>query len=300
MNDVLVIYNSFYDKTPVATYRYLLEGLTSEGYDVQIIHDQQVLTPTSHKVVINLTPFMNQTIKTENVKIIQFLDDIHAPNGNYQGFENIYNNSDIVLGTEFGTEVEPNTPFWSTHKDKLVWLPHFAYPYPVNLDLEHRRSFLNSGYYLKDVYPFRYYYSMIFKPNQSGHPGYDPSKIPETMLNEHFYNMLSNYAFCATCGSIHKYVVNKYFEIPYCGTILIGEKMDCLKELGFIDGENCLLFTQEELINNGEKRVYSLTPEELTDISNAGAKLIREKHMLSNRICFIKDIVNNLLNGVGK
>ncbi|MFA5406911.1 MAG: glycosyltransferase [Candidatus Nanoarchaeia archaeon] len=292
-SDVLVVYNEYYDNVPLGYYRYLFEALSKE-YDYIKLKGFYDVGPFNHKVVLNLTPFANTVIQGYG-KVIQCLDDMHSHNGDYSGFEKILDNSSFVFGTEVKSKSVLDNPFWQKHAGQLKWLPHFAYPYDINTDFSAKQGFFNSGHSTESVYPFRYAYTKIFNPIQGGHPGYDPKIVDPQKINQGFYEQISKYQFCSACGGNYGYVVSKYFEIPYCGSILIGEKNNGLDELGFVDGENCLLFTKEELINNSYERICGLTQKDLAEISEAGAKLIRDKHMLSNRLNYIQKIIKELL-----
>jgi len=296
-SDVIVAYNEYYDNVPLGYYRYLFEALKTKYDYIKIKGFYDIKLP-SHKVVVNLTPFANNCLKSEGVKIIQFLDDMHSHNGDYSGFKHILDNSTIVFGTETESPSVKVNPFWQENASKLKWLPHFAYPYEVTIDNWANRpiEYINSGHYNEKDYPFRHKYTNVFKPSQAGHPGYDPKMVETTRINGYFYKMLSRGKFCAACGGTQGYVVSKYFEVPYCGSILIGQANPLLEGLGFVHKNNCLIFTNEELTTAPEV-INNLRTDELTKISLAGASLIRDKHMLKHRIQQIDDTIKELLGG---
>lgn len=82
------------------------------------------------------------------------------------------------------------------------------------------------------------------------------------------------------------------FETIGCGTCLLTSINLHLKQLGFIDGYNCLIYSNvEEMI---EKAKYVLeNPEQLKTISENGLLLARQ-HTYKERINVIKNLFNGL------
>ena len=83
-------------------------------------------------------------------------------------------------------------------------------------------------------------------------------------------------------------------EIPACGTLLISDECECLKELGFKNRENIVLY---ETINHLRKRVdyYLKHEKERERIALNGMKLVREHHSNRERVKQFTKIVQSTL-----
>lgn len=83
----------------------------------------------------------------------------------------------------------------------------------------------------------------------------------------------------------------KYFEIPACGTLLLGEPTNELASIGFNDGNN---FVEVNKDSFSEKIGYYLKwpgKNDVNEIACNGRKLICEKHSWKIRI---KELFNNI------
>lgn len=101
-------------------------------------------------------------------------------------------------------------------------------------------------------------------------------------------------------GGMMKTMVRKYFEIPAAGTVLVCDDIYGLNELGFVDMENCIIATPENLI---EKTSAVLKDDILIQkIANAGRNLVIKKHSVIKRandtLKVLLSIKNNRFRGV--
>jgi hypothetical protein len=78
------------------------------------------------------------------------------------------------------------------------------------------------------------------------------------------------------------WVNERQFIIPLCGCVLLQWRYPQLTEEGFIDFQNCLLFSSEyELYQKIEWAKHH--PTELIEIRNAGERLVRNRHTFRER-----------------
>lgn len=87
--------------------------------------------------------------------------------------------------------------------------------------------------------------------------------------------------FVPTCGTLAMEVVRKHFEIPGSKSCLITQESNSLLAAGFIDMENCLFATADDI--NGKLEYLFENREQLSKIIDAGYNLVQTKHTLKQR-----------------
>lgn len=121
--------------------------------------------------------------------------------------------------------------------------------------------------------------------DRRNHPGYEPKTSPAEEASD-YAAQISSYLIAISGGSLPPavpapFVLAKHFEIPAAGTALLtDEKLDpYLKELGFINGENYIATSADQM----EQAIkFWLLPEnrdKLLDITEKGQNLVLERHM---------------------
>jgi hypothetical protein len=119
------------------------------------------------------------------------------------------------------------------------------------------------------------------------------------VIGHDFIKYLNKYLCCFTCCSnmYTPYIVTKFFEIPSTGSLLLAYDefvKEPLKELGFIDGENYISCT----INNIDEKVNYITNpnnrNEIDKIRKNGYDFVWKFHKQSDRMKFIDNIVDKL------
>ncbi len=89
---------------------------------------------------------------------------------------------------------------------------------------------------------------------------------------EKYGRMLNRCRLALTCGTELHYLVCKHIEIPACRCCLITEESAILKEFGFVDMNNCVFATEDDVL---EKLTYLFAnPSALEKITNAGYKMV--------------------------
>jgi hypothetical protein len=103
-------------------------------------------------------------------------------------------------------------------------------------------------------------------------------------VGERYARLLNRSHFSAGCGTLSRYLTLKLLEIPASRCCLICEEIEVLKEIGFVDGVNCVFATGK---NVGEKVQKLLDdPDKLSQITDAGWRLVHERHTQRNRRMF--------------
>src|SRR5699024_7486648 len=84
------------------------------------------------------------------------------------------------------------------------------------------------------------------------HPGHRVKQTDRLIVNKSYAKMLNRSKIFLTCGSRNKtggIAVQKFFEAPACHTLLLAEPNKDIDDLGFIDGENYVACTVDNVLN---------------------------------------------------
>lgn len=96
------------------------------------------------------------------------------------------------------------------------------------------------------------------------------------------YNVsLRNSKIAYADGGMAHALVQKYMEIPARGTLLAAEKIYGLEKLGFVDGENMVEITPDNVIEVSAELFRN--PDRMRRIAENGQRLVIEKHTSSRR-----------------
>lgn len=165
---------------------------------------------------------------------------------------------------------------WKLKKDiDFLLMGHIAESYPFRATVRDQ---------MKDVKGFVYH----------KHPGHLKPDRSLYIIDDAFGKEINRAKIFFSCGSIYKYPVMKYFEIPGCNTLLIAEENGDIIELGFKDGVN---YVAADESNFYEKGLYYLKHDKKRKkIAKAGYNFIHKHHTHQVRvqqfISFIKEYLN--------
>jgi len=143
-----------------------------------------------------------------------------------------------------------------------------------------------------DIYPDRLYAINLKHPKTEV-----LKKLKDTDKNAsygiNFYKQLNKY-ICCFVDTARDYTLAKIFEICGAGSLLLCMNtniIDIFEQLGFIDGENYIACTRDNLI---EKIEYITNPDNLEEINKIklnGQNLIKEKHNWEYRYKIFLDVL---------
>lgn len=304
MKKLLLIYNKLYDNVPIDSYRTLYKELTTKNYDniviTTIIKEENKkggidVSKREEDVIFCITPMMNaiDNKRTEQ-KIIYYIDDMHENKGNYEKFFELVKIADIVLTHQYQSTFVREK--WKPMLHKLKWFPHFVNDYGLKPTKwkDKPKGTLITPYIFYREYPFKTAISIELDYETFKHPGYDVKRMDKNALNKNFQETIDQYQYSVVGGGGYKeYILKKYFEIPYCNTILIGQDLPGLYDLGFIHGKNCILVKIDDAYRIKEI-IGSFGSDELQEISENGRKLVLDNHMVGHRVNWIIDEVKSL------
>ncbi|MET0137288.1 MAG: glycosyltransferase [Sphingobium sp.] len=113
------------------------------------------------------------------------------------------------------------------------------------------------------------------------HPGYNKdAHSPFEIRDESYARMLSRSRFAVADTTTLDYVVRKHLEIPACGTILVAPESEPLRDYGFVDLENCILGSGEELY--AKILAVAGQPDHYERIRQAGHALVHGRYTRKN------------------
>lgn len=191
-------------------------------------------------------------------------------------------------------------PFLKRHPEyesKFHFLPFSINPHVVkDWKLKKENDYLLMGL-IAESYPFRkavldkmQHVNGFIYHKHHGHLINDRSKL---IIDEAFAQEINRSKIFFTCGSIYQYPVMKYFEVPGCNTLLIGEEIPDLLELGFKDGENFVAATTNNFYEKGQ--YYLENSIERKKIIDRGYEFVHKYHTHHQRaqefIRYILDII---------
>jgi glycosyltransferase involved in cell wall biosynthesis len=162
-------------------------------------------------------------------------------------------------------------------------------PFAVNTDIfydrqRERKGVLHVGQVGQKHYPIRVqlierlskhpWFTRVVRPNETA------EKTPKWPVREDYAELINQSQIAVTCGSRYDAAVQKFFEIPACGTVLMSNWFRDLGALGFENGKN--IVTYEEPIEEQIKLMLE-NPQRLRRIGEAGRQLMLEKHTMEIR-----------------
>jgi hypothetical protein len=176
-------------------------------------------------------------------------------------------------------------------KNNLIKFPRFVVEKNIlEIKKDVKPKILLSGSITNNYYPMRKYVSKL------NHPSIDRLNRGANITGENYINYLSEYLCCFTCCLTKEtpYIINKFFEIPASGSLLLAYDewvKDGLKEIGFIDGENYISCNKENLLEKIEWICDEKNRDEVDRIRRNGNELVKNNHTDECRYKFILSII---------
>lgn len=180
---------------------------------------------------------------------------------------------------------------YDINKTNLIKFPKFVIKNQI-LEIKNnvKLKILLSGSISNNYYPIRKYVSEL------KHPFIDRLNRSANIIGENYINFLSEYLCCFTCCLTKEtpYIINKFFEIPASGSLLLAYDewvKDGLKEIGFIDGENYISCNKDNFIKKIEWICDEKNRNEVDRIRKNGNELVKKNHTDECRYKYILNII---------
>ena len=244
-----------------------------------------------------------------------FVIDLHwNPKARVRYFEN--NKIDVI----FSATKHPFLNVFPQYEEKLRWLPWSINPavmkdYQLKKEIDSLLMGLvfidptNRGIHelpnqipQKGRYAFR---DTVFRKMKDRddfvyhpHPGHLVKQRGNLLVNERYAKELNRSKIFFTCGSRNEsggIAVLKFFEAPACHTLLLAERNQDIEELGFVDGENYVACTVDNVVNKAN--YYLANEQERKRITKNGYEFVHQYHTNDQRAKqMVQEIKTFLLN----
>lgn len=123
---------------------------------------------------------------------------------------------------------------------------------------------------------------------QPGVASYANSGVENKVLGDReFFAWLSGFDAVIAAGSedpTYRLTTPKYFETAAAGSLLFAQATDDLERLGFVDGENCIVFTQDTFTERAREYLDHPGDPRWLAIRRAGREFIRARHTIGCRL----------------
>jgi hypothetical protein len=283
-------------------------------YIEDIINDYKISIIETIKNKINIEPniilfFRANTLiskyrfEIKNIKSykILYIDDLHDSNEitelKYMK-PYVINKFDLILSTykycinKFLNKININ---------KVLWFPHsFNELFKIKYNENPQNKILLSGA-INENYPMRLKMlelKQIYPIEVLEHPRYGKSKIHKIIGNK-YIKCINKYKYAFACCLNNKtpYLVQKFFEIPGAGALLLAYDeyiKEPFQQLGFIDMDNYISVNKENL----EEKIKFVLDENNSDIVEKirknGYDFINKNHTHAHRIELLEQYLKSI------
>ncbi|MDA9945233.1 glycosyltransferase [Schleiferiaceae bacterium] len=206
-----------------------------------------------------------------------------------------------VWGIPFGftPRFAVTTPF-SERKKKAVALGSVNPLRPLHLPVSNYRE--TADFFPDDNWFHEFRRELILNKNHLTKEM--DSMLPEfPSIKDFKYDLVAKfneYQMFVTCESIFSFPSAKVFEGMACQTVLVCADLDCNKEYGLKDGENCIMFEAYNIIDFQEKvKYYQSNQIELEVIARAGRKFVVENYSLIKNVEHIINTTDHIVSHGG-
>ena len=180
---------------------------------------------------------------------------------------------------------------YNINENNLIKFPRFVVKTNIfEVKTNVKSKILLSGSITNNYYPMRKYVSEL------NHSSIDRLNRGANITGVNYINFLSEYLCCFTCCLTKEtpYIINKFFEIPASGSLLLAYDewvKDGLKEIGFIDGENYISCNKDNILEKIEWICDEKNRDEVDRIRRNGNELVKNNHTDECRYKFILSIL---------
>ena len=176
--------------------------------------------------------------------------------------------------------------------NNIICFPKFVFDKNIiKLNIDPINKVILSGSMSKQ-YPMRKYLKSL------NHINIDILTHSDGIFGDEYYIYLNKYLCGFTCCSNKStpYIINKFFEIPAAGLLLLAYDeyvKNPLMEIGFIDNENYISCTKENVIDKINYICDEKNRKEINRIRLNGYTLVKTNHTIINRFDTLFRLLNN-------
>lgn len=306
---IVIPYTKRFLSLPNQNFRTLMDGFMSYGrardINIRCINENDILQYNDFDILLSLRTFglqseqVIQHYRRHGIRIVVWHDDIHrywlrfAVASKRIAF--VMEIADLV----FLVYCNQAAKYWlyRKHMHKCVWMPWSVpdryFDYPTTPWQERKDAILLSGRISRQYKLRNRIYEYISRHENLNvdileHPSYDVKNPLHRIIGIAFIEFLASYKY-AIATTAYDYTVAKYMEIPAAGCLLIAEPTSDLPQLGFRDGENCIMIARDNYKETLCRR--ELLGDER--MARRGYDLVRNNHVHSLRIMKMMDIMSD-------
>lgn len=114
-------------------------------------------------------------------------------------------------------------------------------------------------------------------------------------FHNEFRRALRNAKYAFTCGSILRWPIRKYFEVPINGAVLVCEPPAGYGALGFEDRYNSVICEAKDILDADDW--LQADPGRAQEIADRGRRLVLERHSVEARARQLKQSLNRIKRG---
>jgi hypothetical protein len=231
----------------------------------------------------------------KSTKIISYMRDLHSFNNPVYEFEidELFTRYDVILSAA----IEQFENWYPEHVYKMVFFPDFFGPYERYARLPILSEPLNrcllSGAYNPEVYEIRHHIISNGDRDRIIHipPPYGGTE--HTYIGDRYALLLNRFQCCVTDTGKYKAALNKCFEIPAAGSLLLCNQVSDMDKCGFKPDVHYVPITKENCLET----IYKVldNPSEYEKIKREGREFVLKSHSLENRFQFLKMILKSFL-----
>ena len=249
-----------------------------------------ILIDDGGKFISNNISFI---LKNKNINFFIHENDIHYNKKKPEMFErykklrdNLINNDHIFILSCYWYYYKK---VYNINPNNLICFPKFVFTENIlQVNDNPIMKVLLSGS-MNGNYPMRRYLKNLNNPNV------DILKHTSNIYGDDYIKYLSNYICAFTCCACvyTPYIINKFFEIPAAGCLLLAYDeyvKNELKELGFIDNVNYISCNQKNVNDKIEYICNSDNYEIINKIRINGFYFVKNNHTIENRYKLLEKI----------
>ena len=231
----------------------------------------------------------------EGKKVIVQYDDIHYWDDAAKKMKmDIFDRADVILLPYYGQFMALRE--YKKFHSKAVWFPYHVPQIVREIQDIGWENKTNKALLTGNTAPIYSFRRLVVREKNEivdvlEHPG-QRGVYKHDVIGLKYFQHLSSYKGGIVTSADQKgifnlkYTLMKYFEIPACGVVPFMEKTGDLNVLGFKDGENCILVTQENYISKIKEHLNN------AEIAAKAKALVLERHTFAGRLDTIKKVIS--------
>lgn len=267
-----------------------------ENYTKKIINNINSITILLDNYGVFISKNIDFIINNKNIKFFIHENDIHFLRSKANTFKRynclrskLKNNKHIFILAHYWYHYKK---LYEIDSYRIICFPKFIFYkniFEIN-DVPVRKILLSGS--TSKFYPMRKLLKSL------NHPKVEILTHDDKIFGSDYIKYLKNFLCCFTCclNKYTPYLINKFFEIPSSGSLLLAYDeyiKEELKSIGFKDGENYISCNKKNLIEKIKWICDIKNKEKIDIIRKNGYNLVINNHTEKNRYELLKKLIEN-------